>query len=585
MTIFGSLLESRARKEGPYSISDAGVTTFLGLDQGENLSGVSVSESTAHNCSVVLACYRIISEALASIPIYLQRRDGPGKNAVVSEAVDDYRYWLMLYEPNPEMNPMSWEQAAVLNILAYGNHYSYIERRAGKIRGLWPLAPNRVNLSRSKMSRELVYEYEPDGGEPVDVPKICRPEEILHVPGLTMNGWSGLSVIAANRDTIGLTMAATRYGAAFFGNGSRPSGILSLPDSVYGKPEARKKVKESWEASQQGVGNAFRTAVLPDMVKWQQITINPEDAQWLEGRKFQIEEVARMFGVPLILLQSQEKSTSWGSGIEQIMRGFITNTLRPYMERFEHELRRKTLSRDEWRSLEYRHDASELSRGDLKSLYESLVQGVNNGIISPNTARRELGENPDPNPAADKLYIQGAMVPMELAGKHLEQSAPANEPEPEGEPEGDSTDEPVAAKSSRASILRPILVRALEVEVERECATVRKATENRDAVQFSDWLTEFSGTKLAILDRNIGHILRQSIEPNPNPWISESGQLDLWCRGHVNEFVGGIREAMRMSMESDLDSKTAVRLFLDEWQATRPERFADAVFGEVRHAA
>lgn len=200
-----------------------------------------------------------------------------------------------------------------------------------------------------------------------------------------------MSPISYQRETIGLTLSAQEHGARLFSNGGRPGGVLSLPGSV--SEEAMKRLREDWEANYGGSGNAGRTAILEQGMKFEAVTMTNSDAQYLETRKFQVEDIARIFGVPLFMIQSTEKTTSWGSGIEQMSMGYVRYTLLPWVRRWEQAIRKSLVAEAREPDLEMRFNLEGLQRSDIRSRFLSYQMGVNMGVYSPNEVR-ELEDMP-----------------------------------------------------------------------------------------------------------------------------------------------------------------------------------------------
>jgi HK97 family phage portal protein len=252
---------------------------------GGTASGKTVNERTAMQTTAVYACVRILAETIASLPLNVYRSTDNGKE----KAIDHQLYYLLHDEPNSEMTSFVFRETLMSHLLLWGNAYAQIIRDGrGKVLALYPLLPDRMMVDRTTEG-QLYYEYRRDTGY-----VILRPEDILHIPGLGFDGLVGYSPIAMAKNAIGMAIATEEYGGKFFANGASPGGVLEHPGVV--KDPAR--IRESWNAVYQGSGNAHRVAVLEEGMKFQPIGIPPEQAQFLETRKFQTEEICRIFRVP-----------------------------------------------------------------------------------------------------------------------------------------------------------------------------------------------------------------------------------------------------------------------------------------------
>lgn len=278
---------------------------------GRSTSGKSVNEMTAMQTTAVYACVRILSEAIASLPIHVYRYKDGGKEIVCDHPL----YTLLHDEPNPEMTSFVFRETLMSHLLIWGNAYAQIIRNGkGEVLSLYPLLPNKMSVERDS-NGVLYYVYSRYTDENPNMKKmgdiILRQEDVLHIPGLGFDGLIGYSPIAMARNAVGMTMACEEYGASFFANGANPGGVLEHPGVL--KDPA--KVRDSWNAVYRGTTNAHKIAVLEEGMKYQQIGIPPEEAQFLETRKFQINEIARLFRIPPHMVGDLEKSSF--SNIEQ----------------------------------------------------------------------------------------------------------------------------------------------------------------------------------------------------------------------------------------------------------------------------
>lgn len=390
-------------------------------------SGVEVTEESAMRVTAVFACVRILSWTLASLPLHVYRRLEPrGK-----EQVRDHRISRLLYtSPNPEQTSFQFRALLGAHMNLWGNGYAEIEfDQHGNEVALWPIPTWRCDPRRTEGTRELYYDVKlPDG-----TTKKLPPYRVFHVMGLSLDGMKGLSPIGMAREAVGLSMAAETFGASFFGSGLNPGAIAEHPGKL--SPEAYTRLKESMNEKYEGLGKAHRLMLLEEGMKYQKVGIAPEEAQFLETRKFQVSDIARLYGVPPHMVGDTEKSTSWGTGIEQQGIGFVVYTMRPYLVCWEQEISRK-LFHEEERDLYYaRFLVDGLYRGDIKSRYAAYSVGRQWGWLSANDVR-EL-EDMNPIEGGDVYFTPLNMMPTE----GLLDSPDADEAEPAARPD-DSDSQP-----------------------------------------------------------------------------------------------------------------------------------------------
>jgi HK97 family phage portal protein len=312
-----------SRLENPaVPISSTAILDMLGAPQSH--AGVAVTETSALGMPAVYRAITLISGTAASLPLHPYRK------------VDDVRVpqdggnaAMLLANPHPDLTPFEYWELKYAHVAGWGNAYSRkLRDQNNVVRELWPLHPSRVRAGRSKADATKVYVVDGDEDNPL------TDREIFHVPGFGYDGVTGCSPIRLARQGIGLAMAAEEYGARLFGSGSLATGILQTEQRL--EEDQAEALKARWKAKMTGLAHAHEVAVLDSGAKWQQLSIPPEDAQFIESRRFQIQEVARMFGVPPHMLMDTTTSTSWGTGIEQQTIGFVVFTLRPnWLTRFE----------------------------------------------------------------------------------------------------------------------------------------------------------------------------------------------------------------------------------------------------------
>ena len=382
---------------------------------GRSTSGKSVNEMTAMQTTAVYACVRILSEAIASLPIHVYRYKDGGKEMVCDHPL----YTLLHDEPNPEMTSSVFRETLMSHLLIWGNAYAQIIRDgAGRVLGLYPLLPDKMDVQRDDRGN-IYYVYSRNSDENPMFKEYgnikLKAEDVLHIPGLGFDGLIGYSPIAMAKNAVGMTLACEEYGASFFANGANPGGVLEHP-GVLKDPS---KVRESWNSVYRGVNNAHKIAVLEEGMKYQQIGIPPEEAQFLETRKFQINEIARLYRIPPHMVGDLDKSSF--SNIEQQSLEFVKYTLDPWVIRWEQSLQRSLLLPGEKGKYFIKLNVDGLLRGDYQSRMNGYAVGRQNGWFSANDIREMENMNPIPDEEGGNLYlVNGAMTKLADAGAFAE---------------------------------------------------------------------------------------------------------------------------------------------------------------------
>ena len=378
---------------------------------GSAASGKHVNERTSMQMTAVYSCVRILSEAVASLPLNVYRyTDSGGKE----KAIDHTLYRLLHDEPNPEMSSFIFRETLMTHLLLWGNAYAQIIRNGkGEVVALYPLMPDRMSVDRDKNGR-LYYKYTKSND---DAPTMengsvyLDPSDVLHVPGLGFDGLVGYSPIAMAKNAIGLAIAAEEYGSKFYANGAAPSGVLEHPGTLK-DPE---RVRNSWNSTCGGSSNSHKVAVLEEGMKYTPISISPNEAQFLETRKFQINEIARIFRVPPHMVGDLEKSSF--SNIEQQSLEFVKYTLDPWVIRWEQALYRSLLTEEEKKELFFKFNVEGLLRGDYASRMNGYATARQNGWMSANDIRELEDLDRIPEELGGDLYlVNGNMLPLVSAG-------------------------------------------------------------------------------------------------------------------------------------------------------------------------
>jgi HK97 family phage portal protein len=349
----------------------------------ETYTGEPVTVEGSLSVTAVMAGFTILSEDTASLPLILYRRLKRGKE----RATDNPYYALMHDAPNPEHTSMVFRELLAGHLVGWGNFYGQLMwDNKGIVQEIWPLRPDRMEVFRENGVRK--YIYQPITG----LERAFRQDEILHIPAFGFDGLTGLSRIAQARNAISLSIAAEKFGAKFFTNDARPGIVLKHPGAL--GDEAYKHLSESWGAIHQGVDNSHKPAILEEGMSLETIGIPPEDAQFLQTRQFQVAEVARIFRIPPHMIGDVQKSTSWGSGIEQQELGYLSHTLRPWLTRIEQQLNKDLLLSAEKRDFVFEHLTDVLLRTDTTSRFQAYAQAITNGFMTRNEAREKENWNP-----------------------------------------------------------------------------------------------------------------------------------------------------------------------------------------------
>lgn len=424
---------------------------------GDSITGKAVNEESAMRMSAVNGCVRVLSETVGSLPLIVYKRLKEGKE----RAVDHYLYSILHEQPNEYQTSMQFRETLMCHVLLWGNAYAEIMAPKGKVEALIPRHPSDVKMSEDGRFYEI------------DNERKIPYHQMLHVPGLGFDGRLGKSPIAMAKEAIGLGLAAEEFGSRFYANDARPGIALSHPGTL--SEDAAKRLSDSWSSKHGGLDNAHGVAVLEEGMKVETFTIPPEDAQFLELRKFQVEEIARIYRVPLHMIQMQEKSTSWGSGIEQLGIGFVVYTLRPWLVRWEQAITSKLLLPAERKTYFAEFLVDGLLRGDAAARGAYYREQWNIGALSQNEIRAL--ENRNPVPGGDDYYVPMNMTPV---------GAP---------PAPVRAIREVRAKPSTRKKVREsyekIFIDAYERVLKGERRNVSRAMKSKDTEVFKAWMDKF----------------------------------------------------------------------------------------------
>ncbi|TXH48129.1 MAG: phage portal protein [Desulfurellales bacterium] len=402
MGLVRSLFEPREKRLDPGKLRG-----LLGMGLAQSVAGTTVTPGNALTNTSVLACVRVLTESLASLPLIVYRQRGRNRD----RATDVGLYELLHDQPNAELTSFEYRELKFAHTLLWGNGYAEIEwSEAGEVLGLWPLNP--VVTEPVRFNGKLYYVTQ-IGNETISLPAW----RVHHLRGLGTDGLRGLSMIRLAMNAIGLGLATEEFGGRFFSNGARPGVVLKHP-GVLSDP-AYERLKNSWNAEHQGLSNAHRVKILEEGLSMETLGIPPEEAQFLETRKFQLAEVARIYRVPAHMVNDLDHATF--SNIEHLSIQFVTHSLLPWMVRDEKAMRRDLLVGNQRKKLLIKYLVNALLRGDTTSRYQAYSIGRQNGWLSTNDIR----EMEDMNPVeGGDVYLQPLnMAPIGEGGQQPKQSA------------------------------------------------------------------------------------------------------------------------------------------------------------------
>ncbi len=367
---------------------------YWGTAAQASISGVRVDAETALKISTVWACVGLISETIASLPLVMYRYRGDDGR---ERARNNPLYSILHDRPNEQQTAAEFREMMTGHVLLRGNAYAQIvPGPRGPVDQLIPIHPDRIppeNVEKLPNGR-LRYQVRQDDG----TKRAFNQEDIFHLRGPSKDGVTGMSIIEYAKDSFGLSLAAERYGGRFFRNDSRPGGVLKTPNKL--SKGAADRLKSGWVTAHT-VTNQHSVAVLEEGLEWQQVGVNPDEAQFLETREFNAEDVCRWFRVPPHMVGLTSKATSWGSGIEEMGIGFVTYTMMPWLTRWQ-----QTISRDLILAPDTYFAAfvvEGLLRGDIGKRYTAYATGRQWGWLSVNDVRRFENMNPVEN---GDIYLQ-----------------------------------------------------------------------------------------------------------------------------------------------------------------------------------
>jgi len=399
------LVEKRAIN--PFYVMGGDPWSFIDFPQ-KTKSGAEVSEMSSLGVTAVWACIKILANSMASLPLITYKRlDPKGKK----RAFDHYLYDLLHLRPNPLQSSYEFRHLLSVHQNLWGAGLAEIQYKKGIPAALWPIPPWLVKVKVNEKSNALFYEIKIKGGK-----KILPSYQVLCFPSMMTSSFEWLSPIAVHRETIGLSLAMTEFGALTFGQGTNPSGILMHPGRL--KEQSEKDIRAKFKDAYEGLSRSHRLMILEEAMKYERIGLPPEDAQYVESRKFTNQDIARIYNVPLHLLQDHEKSTSWGTGIEEMNMGYVMFTMRPMLVQWEQEFQIKLFDEKEPYFCEFLIEG--LLRGKQSERYKAYAIGRQWGWLSADDIRMIENMNPLPDEQGEMYLVPMNMVDAKNAGKGIE---------------------------------------------------------------------------------------------------------------------------------------------------------------------
>lgn len=556
------------------------------------LSGSMVTQDTAMKVSAVYACVQVLAQTVGTLPLFLYQRDNNNKK---SKAKEHPLYRTLHDTPNPFQTSVEWREMMMGHLALRGNAYSRI--LIGKA-GTPTLIPLNSGCMESKLiGDQIIYQYK-KGTEQTDY----RQDQILHIKGLSNDGIVGISPIGMARESIGLAMATEEFGAKWFNNFARPGGVLEHPGKL--SDPAKEYLSKSWKKMHAGLNNAHSVAILEEGLKWSQVGMNADDAQFLQTKQYQVTDIARIFRVPPHMIGDLSRSTF--SNIEQQSIEFVTHTIRPWLVRWEQSLSKALLSARDIEAgyyIEFQVDG--LLRGDITSRYNAYAIGKNNGWFSANDIRELENMNPLPGEQGDIYVVPLNMVPAQTLVQQMNAPAPVAPAVPRSavdsiEQRSAKNASLKAGASARRNLQKhyhPLFEdgarRIITREVDRLRVGIHKIMATRDNEDLRGFINDFydgyaanaTGVMMPIIMTYGKQIVDAALGE-----IGKAGEklnsYDNFTTSYGNAFGARHSEQGRRQMigyidryeelgDEDIDMESMLNTRLDEWEKTRPAAIAN----------
>ena len=559
-------------------------------------TGVDVNNYSAMHLTAFYACIRIISETIASLPLKVYRKNAQGGK---EEAPNHALYSVLHDKPNEEMTAMTFREMLQAHVLTWGNGYAYILRdNANRVKGLYPLLPNKTWSERRKGTNEIIYWTSLPDGQFRWMPK----RDVFHLHGLGFDGMTGYSPVHMAREAIGLGLAAEEFGARFYGQGTHLGGFVSYPESL--SDEAYQRLKESMNDQYQGLGKSHLLLLLEEGGSFERMGIPPNEAQFLETRKYQVQEIARIFRVPVHMLGDLERATH--TNIEHQALEFVTQTLRPWLVRWEQEIKFKLVADKNYFA---EHVAEGLLRGDIQARYNAYAVGRQNGWLNADEIRELENMNPMPE-GKGEIYWQ----PLNVVEAGTEVVQDNNDVDLDDDDDDDEDNDgnnrsaqyriEQAKMNERSAQTRDRLIRRHQRSFEdaftrilrREKADIeRKAKRelgNRSLRNFQEWLEDYYDEAPSWMYRTLLPAVMtfgETIQEEAAKEIGAAVGLSSAMEKYLREYTQGTAEYYAISSKNQMsrlvtetidkgeDPLLAVQERLGSWEETRPQKESTAV--------
>jgi HK97 family phage portal protein len=494
-----SLLQTRSLENPKTPLSNPDAWLFTALGASSTFSGANINERTALQISAVFACVRVIAESIGSLPLHVYQRQEPRGR---EKATKRREYSLLHDAPNDRMTACVFREVMTAHVLLSGNAYALIDLDgAMKTKALWPLSPSnvRVELGGDRSLRYVVRDAITNKEQSYSY------ESIIHIPGLSFDGVTGMSPVMLHREGIGLAQALEQFGAEYFGNGTSLSGVLQLKKVL--TEDAQKRLRNNWTNQHGRPGSRHKVAIAEEGMEFKAIQQQADQAQFIQSRKFQTEEIARVYRVPLHMIGDLERSTN--NNIEHQALEFVQHTLRPWLVRWEQELNRKLFPDSQYF---VEHNIDGLLRGDFATRMTGFGSGRQWGWLSANDIREKEGMNPLPGEDGDQYLVPANMTTPELLA-NPPKPAPAPQPAmPEPEPPANRS------KQEIKRYLRPMFADAIRRSLNYECKDPEKL--ERFVVRaFTPIL--LSMAEIAGTDRDVAISYAENLHTRLEGWTSE----------------------------------------------------------------
>lgn len=585
MSFFGKMLNKRnIVTTTDLKQPDSWLSNMLG-GQIKTKTGVRVSESSALKLTAVFACVRVISEGVATLPFPVYRRLEKGKQ----RARDHHLFNILQYEPNPEMTSFAFRETMQAHLLLWGNAYAEIEYDGGgKVKHLWPIPPSRIKRVKDNQGRRR-YRVSLTNGKTI----LLFKEQVLHIPGLSLNGIDGLSPIGYAREAVGLGLATEEFGSTFFENGTNVGGIAEHPNIL--TEQGSKNLRESLNEKYAGLGKSHRLMLLEEGMKYQKVGIPPNDAQFLETRKFQAEEIARFYNVRPHMIGILDNATF--SNIEHQGIEHVVHTLTPWLTRWEQSVNTKLITKENRRKIFAEFVVDGLLRGDIQSRYAAYAIGRQWGWLSADDVREKENDNPLPDGQGNLYITPMNMIPADQAKSSNDYRQERSVEHRKGQNRKAHTPRQLRSaqlKNRTANSFKPMFRDAEKRIVRREVNDIKRALKEhlnkRSEGSFTSWLESYYDNFPAFIRQQmepVTHTLASSIqgvvEEELGQEMEESEDINQFVHDYVLAFTAryigsskGQLKAIMRNADVTVDGELADVLEerLDEWEERRPDKVA-----------